>query len=112
MLQARETTSPEAESGETLVSMALELHKVGDRAGAETLFRRALAVTPDDPTALYLLGLLRFELGDPDEAEALVARVTELRPRTPQAWLTLANLRQVRGDNAGAAAAYDTAARL
>jgi tetratricopeptide (TPR) repeat protein len=92
--------------------MALQRHKVGDRAGAEALFRRALAETPDEPTALYLLGLLRFELGDADEAEALVARVTVLRPRTPQAWLTLGNLRQVRGDNAGAAAAYDAASRL
>jgi len=112
MLQARETTSPETESGETLLGMALELHKVGDRAGAEALLRRALAEAPDDPTALYLLGLLRFELGDPEEAEALVGRLTVLRPRTPQAWLTLANLRQVRGDNAGAAAAYEAASRL
>jgi tetratricopeptide (TPR) repeat protein len=92
--------------------MALERQKVGDRAGAEALLRRALAERPDDPTALYLLGLLRFEHGDPGEAEALVARVTELEPRTPQAWLTLANLRQVRGDNAGAATAYEAATRL
>jgi len=112
MPAVRETRSLERESHETLLSMALELHKVGDRAGAEALFRRALAETPDDPTALYLLGLLRFELGDPEEAEALVARVTGLRPQSPQAWLTLANLRQVRDDNAGAAEAYETAARL
>jgi tetratricopeptide (TPR) repeat protein len=112
MLPARDIASPEAESGETLSSMALELHKVGDRAGAEALFRRALAETPDDPTALFLLGLLRFELGDPDESEALIGRVTELKPQTAQAWLTLANLRQVRGDNTGAAGAYKVAARL
>jgi tetratricopeptide (TPR) repeat protein len=109
---ARETASPVAESGERLLGMGLERHRAADPAGAETLFRRALAETPDDPTALYLLGLLRFELGDPEEAEALIARVTVLKPRTAKAWLTLGNLRQVRGDNAGAAAAYDAAARL
>jgi tetratricopeptide (TPR) repeat protein len=92
--------------------MAVERHKVGDRAGAEASLRRTLAERPDDPTALYLLGLLRFEFGDPEDAEALVARVTVLKPQTPQAWLTLANLRQVRGDNAGAAAAYEVATRL
>src|SRR5450631_876657 len=49
------------ETPESLLEAGVARHAAGDGPGAEALFRRALTLEPDNPTALYLLGLARFE---------------------------------------------------
>lgn len=47
---------------------------------AETLLRMALEAEPDQPSALFLLGLLALDTGRPAEAAALLIRADQLRP--------------------------------
>jgi tetratricopeptide (TPR) repeat protein len=95
-----------------LLEAGLELHRAGDAAAAEWLFRQALDIEPDNATGLYLLGLLRFEAGAAAEAQALIARLVELRPAHADAHFTLASIRHWRDDRAAAVAAYLRALEL
>jgi tetratricopeptide (TPR) repeat protein len=98
-------------SGDVLAA-ALESHRAGRADDAERLYRQALVGDPDEPTALYLLGLLTFETGRTDEAAALLESVVTLRPNHAQARLTLAQLRHWRGEHAAAIAGYRQALAL
>jgi len=64
---------------ETLAS-ALAHHQACRRDAAEALYQEVLAGDPDNPTALYLYGWLRFEAGLIEPAIALLQRVVALRP--------------------------------
>jgi tetratricopeptide (TPR) repeat protein len=81
---------------------ALEHHQARRHAEATALYIRVLEDDPDEPTALYLLGLLSFETGKVDIAFGLLDRVVALRPDHAQARVTLANLRHWQGDYAAA----------
>ncbi|HEX4180117.1 MAG TPA: tetratricopeptide repeat protein [Caulobacteraceae bacterium] len=89
-----------------LLGEALEHHQAGRHDQAATLYRRALEIDPDEPTALYLFGLLNFEAGQTLAALDLLSKVVKLRPDHAQAGFTLANLRHWRGDYAQAVAGY------
>jgi tetratricopeptide (TPR) repeat protein len=88
------------------LAQALEHHQAGRHDEAEALYRRALASDPDEPTALYLYGLLNFETGRVDVAAGLLGRVVAARPNHVEARLTLANLNYWRGDHAAAIEGY------
>ncbi|HXQ09759.1 MAG TPA: tetratricopeptide repeat protein [Caulobacteraceae bacterium] len=107
MSQPNPSPTPEA-----IVALALERHRAGLRHEAEALYRQALAADPGDPTALYLYGLLNFELGRSDEAAEFLETVVALRPDHAQARLTLAQLRHWRGEHAAAVTAYRQALAL
>ena len=89
-----------------LLEAGLELHRGGDAAAAEWLFRQALDIEPDNASGLYLLGLLRFEVGAAAEAEAIIERLVALRPAHADAHFTLACIRHWRDDRAAAITAY------
>jgi tetratricopeptide (TPR) repeat protein len=91
---------------EAIVAAALERHQAGSQDEAEALYRQALAADPSDPTALYLYGLLHFEVGHSERAAELLETVVALRPDHAQARLTLAQLRHWRGEHAAAVADY------
>ena len=95
-----------------LLASGLELRRGGDAAAAEWLFRQALDIEPDNATALYLLGLLRFEVGAAAEAETLIARLAQQRPAHAEAHFTLASIRHWRDDRAAAIASYRRALQL
>ena len=69
------------------LEVGLERHRAGDRTGAERTIRQAAALHPGEPTALYLLGLLRLEADDLDAAETLFGEVLSAAPRHAQSWL-------------------------
>jgi tetratricopeptide (TPR) repeat protein len=95
-----------------LLEAGLELHRAGDAAAAEWLYRQALDIEPGNATGLYLLGLLSFEGGAAAEAEAFIARLVELRPAHADAHFTLASIRHWRDDRAAALPAYRRALEL
>lgn len=45
---------------------------------AERLYRAALAIVPDEPDALHMLGVVRFERNDMVEAKALIIQALDL----------------------------------
>jgi Flp pilus assembly protein TadD len=53
---------------------ALDRQQRGEHAAAEALYRQALAIEPDQPDCLHMLGVVCHELGRDREAYALVRR--------------------------------------
>jgi tetratricopeptide (TPR) repeat protein len=62
------------------LSEAVEHHRRGDLDRAERAYQAALAVDPNEPDALHLLGLVALQRGDPSRAVALIGRAVALRP--------------------------------
>jgi tetratricopeptide (TPR) repeat protein len=96
----------------TILGEALEHHQAGRRAEAERLYRQALAADPDEPTALYLYGLLNFESGQVEAALNQLGKVVALRPDHAQARFTLANVQHWRGRYEDAIAGYEAVIKL
>jgi tetratricopeptide (TPR) repeat protein len=57
---------------------AVEHHQAGRLSEAESLYRQILAVAPDHPDALHLLGLLAHQAGHLEPAIQLIGRAIEL----------------------------------
>ena len=93
---------------ETLAA-ALDRHQAGDRAEAETLYRRVLDADPREPTALYLYGLFNFEAGRVEAADRLLSKVVEVRPAHAEGHVALANLAYWRGRHDAAVEGYKRA---
>jgi glycosyltransferase involved in cell wall biosynthesis len=53
---------------------ALASQRSGDLAGAETLYRQALAIRPDEPDCLHMLGVIHLETGRVNEAFEAIYR--------------------------------------
>ena len=68
----------------------------GDARGAETAFREALAIAPDDPAALSGLGHVLMGVGRIDEAVALFERLAERMPL--RGWASLIEARRIPDD--------------
>ena len=62
------------------LSEALEEHRRGNLERARSLYEAALAEDPDQPDALYLLGLVAIQNGNPQQAVLLIGRAAMLRP--------------------------------
>jgi len=62
---------------------------LGDLAGADSYFRRAVAVAPNSPQAIYGVALVSFKLGRPDDARTWIRRLTQ-QPPVPAEALYLA----------------------
>ncbi|WP_376094680.1 tetratricopeptide repeat protein [Roseomonas sp. CCTCC AB2023176] len=81
---------------------ARALHRAGDAAGAEPVYRALLRRDPRDPDALHLLGLVRAVAGDHAEAAALFRRAVGVRPDDGSSWNNLGNALLCIGDPAEA----------
>jgi tetratricopeptide (TPR) repeat protein len=62
------------------LSEALEHHARGDLDRAARIYEAVLAVDPNEPEALHLLGLVALQRGDPARAAALIGRAVSLQP--------------------------------
>jgi tetratricopeptide (TPR) repeat protein len=63
------------------LNAALEHHHAGRLNDAEALYRQILSTAPDHPDALYLLGMIAYEVGKNGAAVELVGRALSLNPR-------------------------------
>jgi predicted TPR repeat methyltransferase len=68
---------------ETLLRQGLARHQAGDLPGAEALYRRVLALQPDNGDALNLLGQIARARGDLAEALRLIGRAVAGQPGAP-----------------------------
>lgn len=74
----------------------------GDRAKAQTEYKKALAMDPRDVVASTNLAVLYAQSGDVADAEILLRQVVEHNPGQTVAVLSLAALRCAKNDGAGA----------
>ncbi|MBN8871263.1 MAG: tetratricopeptide repeat protein [Rhodospirillales bacterium] len=70
---------------------AVAVHRSGDLAQAERLYRAVLASCPDEPNALHLLGVLERQRGRPDLAVALITQALARAPDLADAHANLGN---------------------
>ena len=69
--------------------MALEHHRAGRLAEAETIYRQVLGGFPDHADALHLLGVLACQAGQPEVAIGLIGRAVAIDPDTAEYHLNL-----------------------
>ncbi len=91
----------------TLNEQAVALHRSGDLAQAERLYRQALAADPRDFTARHLLGVVRAQQGHGEEGLAEIAAALELQPAHAEALMNYASVLKTLGRHAEALAAFD-----
>ena len=81
---------------ELTVDQAIELAKGLQQRfaldGAETIYRRILALIPEHPDALHFLGLLQHQRGRPEEATRLILLALRVAPEYADAHNNLGNI--------------------
>lgn len=88
------------------MAAAVDHHRSGRLAEAETLYRRLLAAAPGDVEALANLGAALRGQGRLDDAVGCLRRAIDLKPGHAGAHNNLGNALQAKGDRDGAVAAY------
>ncbi len=68
---------------------AARLHRAGDLAGADRLYREALALRPDHADGLHGLGVLALGRGQSGQAIAFIGRAVAVRPEVAVYYLNL-----------------------
>ncbi|MCQ8240902.1 tetratricopeptide repeat protein [Rhizosaccharibacter radicis] len=91
------------------VASAHARRAAGDAAGAERLFRQALALHPDQPDALHGLAELALDAGRPGLAIGLAGKAVAGRPNAAGFFLTLGRALQEEGHLEEARAAFSVA---
>jgi Flp pilus assembly protein TadD len=77
-------------AAERALDAAMAHHQAGRFADAERLYRQVLAVRPDHPDALHLLGVLATKVGRADVAIDLISRAVARVPNQPGYQMSLA----------------------
>ncbi|MGE5537896.1 MAG: tetratricopeptide repeat protein [Gemmatimonas sp.] len=81
-IQKKKTVASNA-SAAAAMAAAVAAHEKGDLRKAEQGYRAVLAVLPDYPDALQLLGVALHQRGDSGQALELLVRAKALAPRNP-----------------------------
>ena len=85
---------------------AIEHHRAGNLAAAETAYAAHLAAAPGDPDGLHYLGVLRHQQQRTDDAITLIRSALDTAPAYVDAWSNLGNVYKEAGRLEEAEAAY------
>jgi predicted O-linked N-acetylglucosamine transferase (SPINDLY family) len=88
------------------IGIAVEHHRAGRLAEAEQMYRQILAQQPENPHALYYLGLIAQRAGRHDVAVDLISRSIAVNPINAAALNDLGNSLQIIGRRAQAMELY------
>ena len=100
------------QDADAYVGLGDALAGLGDGAGAEAYYRRAVAIEPAYWGAHAALATYLFARGKVDESIAEWRRVTELAPSSANAWSNLGGTLNLKGDFRSALEAYDKSLKL
>ena len=92
--------------------LALQHHRAGQLAVAETLYRQLLALDPHHADVLHLLGLVVGETGSTESATEWIRKAIAVNPSVAFFHNSLGNLLQDQGWYAEAVDAYRRAIEL
>ena len=96
----------------TMLREAIEHHRQGRLAEAETAYREALVENASDAEALRGLAAVRRACGDLAECEQLISTAHELQPEQPDLLLRLGSVRIEQGNVEASRDAYERALTL
>ncbi len=94
------------------LQLAVQYHRANRLTEAEQSYRQVLAQQPQQPEALYGLGMLAQQVGKLQLAEEMLSTAVEVQPKFLKAWFSLGNVRQARGKLLEAETAYQKAIAL
>jgi protein O-GlcNAc transferase len=97
---------------EQAIQIAIGHHQAGRLREAEMVYRRVLAVQPENPDALHLLGVIADQFGRAQEAEDLFRQAIAAAPNNPAIYTNLGNFQQKRGQLDQAIESYRMALNL
>lgn len=103
---------PTAEAAQAWLSRAMAAHRQGQVDEARQAYRALLAVAPEHPDGLHLLGMLEAQFGDGEEAVGLISRAIALNPAEPMFHNNLGNTLLQLGREDEADACYRHALQL
>lgn len=98
---------PAEEAARTVYDQALGALEQRDPEGAEALFWKAIALSPEDPASYRELGILAFEANDFEEAQRTLGRALELGDPSLDTPRALGLSRDRLGDAEGAQEALE-----
>lgn len=88
---------------------AISAHQQGHFSQAEAIYEQILALVPEHPDPLHMLGVLRWQTGDAKSAVELISKAIRGNPENPTYHYNLANAFVTLGDDEAAIEHYDTA---
>jgi tetratricopeptide (TPR) repeat protein len=95
-----------------VLQQGVALHRVGRVDEAESHYRQALRLAPDDPSAIHLLGVVALNRGDLKRAAEMIRQALRLRPDFADAHLNLGNVLLDSGQQREAVESYRRAIAL
>jgi protein O-GlcNAc transferase len=95
-----------------ILEAAIRQHEAGDLQQAEGAYRQVLALQPEQPDALYFLGILCYQTGRLEEAAAHLAKAAQLRPDQAAFQSNLGAVYQALGKLEAAIECYSRAVAL
>jgi predicted TPR repeat methyltransferase len=103
---------PAAASAQAWLSRAMAAHQQGQVDEARRAYSALLALAPEHPDGLHLLGMLEAQFGSGDSAVALISRAIALNPAEPMFHNNLGNALLQMGREAEADACYERALKI
>jgi len=94
------------------IESALQHHRAGRLAEAESIYRQVLSVCPDEQNCLHLLGVIAYSRGQRDDAARLISRAIAVNPEGADFHNNLALVWIAQGKYEEAAAACRRALEL
>jgi len=94
------------------LELATQYHQAGRLEHAEAVYRQILAVQPNDPNALHLLGLAAHQSGKHAVAADLIRRALNVAPRSPIFLCNLGVVLSAQGNREEAITCYERALAL
>lgn len=94
------------------MQIATAHHQAGRLLEAEAVCKKILQISPAHPDALYLMGMIAYQIGMYDVAAVFLGSVIEVAPQLADAHNNLGVVLMAQGQVAEAAASYQTAISL
>lgn len=89
-----------------ILELAVQQQRDNNLLEAEQLYSQVLEKQPDNPEALYGLGMLAQQMGQPEVAEQWLSAASQLQPDSVKTWFSLGNLHLVQEQFSQAEKAY------
>ncbi|MCU0537196.1 MAG: tetratricopeptide repeat protein [Hydrococcus sp. Prado102] len=80
-----------------VLQLAVQYHRSDRLTEAQQTYHKILQRQPDEPEALYGLGVLSNQIGDRDKAEQIFTDILKIQPKSVKTLVSMGNLQQAFG---------------